>query len=134
MDQFLVEGEVRCNDADDLRRVGGDQLFAKRIRAENEIVPGLDTLDHSAAGDTCNRHPIAACQLARAPFLQAIDRFPVGEQHLEMPPVRGEDDARLRRAERRVQARSCSALAAQTTSSNVTPPAECVEYVTTQRL
>jgi hypothetical protein len=44
-----------------------------------------------------------------------------------MPAMRGNDDARLSRAGRRVQARSCSALAAQITSFNVTPPAECVE-------
>ena len=95
VDQLFVERELRRHDADDLRRIGRNQLFAKRVRAKDQILARRHAFDRAAAGNPRHRHAIAARKQPRAPFLQAVDRFAALEQNLEMPAVRGDDQARL---------------------------------------
>ena len=106
----------------------------ERVGAVDQIAARRDALDRSAAGDADHVDPIAARELSRAAFLQTFDRFAVRQQHLEVPAMRGDDDALLPCAAGFAQAYRRSAFAAQITSLMVTPPAECVEYATAQRL
>ena len=93
VDQLLVDGEVRRDDADDLRHVRRDQLLPEFVGAEEQRAAGLDRFDRAAARRARDAHPVAAGKRRAAAFQHALDRRAAVEAHGVVATTAGGDEA-----------------------------------------
>ena len=75
VDELFVDGEVRRDHADDLRHVGGDQLFTELVGAIEERRARQHGLDRTAAGDPRDADAIAARERRAATLEHAARCF-----------------------------------------------------------
>jgi len=93
VDELLVDGEIRSDDADHLRDIRGDQLFPERVRSIEEGRAREYFLDRAAAGTPRDKDLVTARQRRAAALQHALERLAARKTHRVVTPAAFHDEA-----------------------------------------